>query len=359
MKAIQLEQFSSDLSRLKLVDTPKPTAGPGQVLVKMLYSAINPSDFNFIRGDYQSALARLLWNKNVPKDIADGQMAFDPSHQVLHARPPYILGGEGVGMVEENGGGFLAKRLMGKRVAINAGPPMGTWQQYTVVDAKRAVAVPDHLDDYQAAMYLINPLSAYAMVKDVLDVQPGCWLMLSAAGSALSQMVIRMGKLSGFNTIAVVRSGHKTQQLKKLGASVVVETDSMDLIDEVYKATQGAGVDYVMDCIGGELLEQMQGCVTLNGHILVYGTLAAPSCTMYSRDLMMPCARISGFFAGNWLAQKSLLQKLMILRNIARLSKAGVFTTPVDEVFGLDEFQQALEAASQSSRDGKVLFKNE
>ena len=359
MKAIQLEKFTSDVSELKLADVEKPTPGPGQVLVKMRYSAINPSDFNFIRGDYQSALARLMWNKNIPENAAEHQLAFEPSGQVVHARTPYILGGEGVGTVESNGGGFLAKRLMGKRVAINAGPPMGTWQQYTVVDATRAVVVPSELDDQQAAMFLINPLSSYAMVKDVLDVQSGRWLMLSGAGSALSQMVIRMAQLYGFNIIAVVRSGHKTKQLKNLGANVVIETDSMDLIDEVHEATRGAGVDYVMDCIGGELLEQMQRCVTLNGHILVYGTLSGPSCTMYSRDLMMPCARISGFFAGNWLAQKTLLQKVMILRNVARLAKAGIFNTQVDEVYALNEYKQALEAASQSGRDGKVLFKND
>jgi NADPH2:quinone reductase len=359
MKAIQVEQFTTDVSQLKLIDVAEPSPGPGQVLVKMLYSAINPSDFNFIRGDYQSALVRLMWNKKVADDKNGGQLAFEPSGQVLHALTPYILGGEGVGLVEGSGGGFLAKRLVGKRVAINAGPPMGTWQQYTVVDAKRAVVIPAELEDHQAAMYLINPLSSYAMVKDVLNVQPGRWLMLSGAGSALSQMVIRMGKLYGFKTIAVVRSGHKTRHLKNLGANVVIETDSMDLVSEVYKATSGSGVDYVMDCIGGELLEQMQRCVTVNGHILVYGTLSGPSCTMYSRDLMMPCARISGFFAGNWLAQKSLMQKVMILRNISRLAKAGIFNTQVDKVYGLDEYQQALEAAVQPGRAGKILFKNE
>lgn len=358
MKAIQLEQFTTDLSQLKLVEVAKPIPGPGQVLVKMRYSAINPSDFNFIRGDYQVALSRLLWNKHVPQNMADGQMAFEPSGQTLHARTPYVLGGEGVGMVEGHGGGLLAKRLKGKRVAISTGPPMGTWQQYTVVDANRAVVVPAQVADQQAAMYLINPLSSYAMVRDVLDVQPGRWLMLSGAGSALCQMVIRMAQLYGFKTIAVVRSGHKTQQLKKLGANVVIETGSMALLEEVYNATDGAGVDYVMDCIGGELLEQMQRCVTLHGHIVVYGTLSGPSCTMYSRDLMMPCARITGFFAGNWLAQKSLLQKVMILRNIARLAKAGIFDTQVDETYGLDEYRQALQAAGQSGRNGKVLFKN-
>jgi len=57
MKAIQLLQFTSDISQLKLADVEKPKPGPGQVLVKMRYSAINPSDFNFIRGDYQTTWA--------------------------------------------------------------------------------------------------------------------------------------------------------------------------------------------------------------------------------------------------------------------------------------------------------------
>ncbi|PCJ45932.1 MAG: hypothetical protein COA74_14810 [Gammaproteobacteria bacterium] len=354
MKALELSDFSTDLSTIALVDKPKPTPGPGQVLVRMLYSAINPSDFNFIRGDYKNALSRLIWNHSSAQENAD--LAFEPLSQNVHPKPPYILGGEGVGVVEQTGYGIIAKRLKGKRVALVAGPPEGTWQQYTVVDVKKSVVVPSELDDQQAAMYLINPLAAYAMVKDILDVKPGSWLMLSGAGSALSQMVIKMSKLYRFKTIAVVRSDHKTKHLKSLGADLVIETNSSDLKTEVYKATKGVGVDYVMDCIGGELLEDMQGCVTLNGHIVVYGTLAATNCQLYSRDLMMPCAKISGFFAGGWMQQKSLFQKLMILRNLSALAKQGIFQTQVDKVYPLDEYQQALTSASKAGRGGKVLF---
>jgi len=358
MKAIQVNKIASDTSQLELVEVRKPAPGPGQILVKMLYCPINPSDFNYIHGDYQSALARLLWNKPTTENKPEASPAFEPSGQKPHACTPYIIGGEGVGIVEEHGGGFLARRLLGKRVAINAGPPMGSWQEYTVVDATRAVVVPQALDDQQASMYLINPLSAYAMMKDVLNVQQGRWLMLSGAGSALGQMVIRMAQRQGVNTIAVIRSSQKTRLLSDIGANVVVETDSMDLTGEVYKATAGMGVDYVMDCIGGDLLEQMQGCVGLNGHIVIYGTLSGPDCSLYSRDMMMPCAKISGFFAGNWLAGKTLVQKMNILRHIAHLAKAGIFDTHVDAIYPLDEYRQALEAASQVGRKGKILFRN-
>jgi len=356
MKALQLKKFATDLSQLSLIETPIPTVGPGQVLVKMLYSAINPSDFNFIRGDYQVALSRLLWNNSSTHQ--EKSLAFEPTGKTLHAQTPYILGGEGVGIVKETGSGYLAKRLKGKRIAFVSGPPLGTWQEYTVVDAKKTVVLSNDIDDQQAAMYLINPLAAYAMVRDILKVQADKWLMLSGAGSALCQMVIRMAKLYKFKTIAVVRSDHKSQLLKNLGADVVVETNSMDLKSEVFKATDGCGVDYVMDCIGGELLEQMQGCVTINGHIVVYGTLSGPSCQLYSRDLMMPCARITGFFGGNWMQQKTILQKLLILRNIAKLTRLGIFQTEIGQVYSLEEYEQALNAATESGRDGKVLFRH-
>ena len=57
------------------------------------------------------------------------------------------------------------------------GPPNGTWQEFTVVDAKRAVVVPDSLADEQAAMYLANPISAHVMVREVLKCRAaaGCW----------------------------------------------------------------------------------------------------------------------------------------------------------------------------------------
>jgi NADPH2:quinone reductase len=355
MKALQLEQFSTDLSQINLIETAKPIPGPGQVLVKMLYSAINPSDFNFIRGDYQSALSRLIWNKDSNQETA---LAFEPSGQNIHAQTPYILGGEGVGIVEATGSGFIAKRLKGKRVALVAGPPLGTWKEYTLVDAKKAVQVPAEIDDQQAAMYLINPLAAYAMVKDILKVEPGNWLMLSGAGSALCQMVIKMAQLENIKIIAVVRSNKKSELLKTLGADVVIETDQMDLKSEVFKATNGQGVDYVMDCIGGDLLEQMQGCVTVNGHIVIYGTLSGPNCQLYSRDLMMPCAKITGFFAGNWLSQKTLVQKLIILRNLAKLTKLGIFKTDIDKVFKIEQYEEALALAGGSSRNGKVLFRH-
>jgi len=351
MKSVQVEQFTQNFDDVKVVDVKKPEPGPGQVRVRMLVSAVNPSDFNFIRGDYKAALQRVIWNFN--QDV----VCFDPARQQPYPKLPYALGGEGVGIVDACGSGFLAKRLKGKRVAVPAGPPNGAWQEYTLVEAKKAIAVPNALSDEQAAMFIVNPLSAYIMVKEVLKVRPNGWLLQSAAGSALGKNVIRMSKEFGFKTINIVRNAGHTQALKALGADVVIETDTMDVIAEVARVTGGKGVDYAMDCVGGELSEKMIQCLTLGGHMVAYGTLANAPISLPYRDMMMPVTRLEGFYATNWLAQQPLLKLLLVLRQVSKLSAKGMFETPVEHVFEIDDVNKALKAAAAPGRTGKILLR--
>ncbi len=288
MKSVQIEKLSDSLEYVRVVEAPKPEPGPGQVRVRMRLSPVNPSDMNFIRGDYDHALERLIWNRGRQP------LCYDPARGVPCPRPPYALGGEGYGIVDACGPG-VPETLAGKRVAVIAGPPMGAWQEYTVVAAQKALPVPDALSDERAAMFIVNPVSAYAMVHKVLAVRPDTWLLQSAAGSALAKIVIRMSKQAGFRTINLIRSEAHRPGLEALRADVIVNTESKDVLDEVARATDGRGVEYAMDCVGGELAAQMLQCLTLNGHMVVYGTLANTPISLPSRDMMMPVSRLTGF----------------------------------------------------------------
>ena len=159
MKSARVHAFTERPEEVVVEDVPIPEPGPGQVRLRMLMSPINPSDLHYVRGTYYRALERVIWNQQ--RSNSDSRVCFDPSRRVECPAPPYALGGEGVGIVEACGSGFLARRLKGRRVAAGGGPPNGMWQEFTVVDARRTVAVPDTLSDDQAAMYLANPVSAY------------------------------------------------------------------------------------------------------------------------------------------------------------------------------------------------------
>jgi NADPH:quinone reductase-like Zn-dependent oxidoreductase len=321
----------------------------------MLLSPVNPSDFHFVRGIYYRALERVIWNQAGAD--GDSRVSIDPAHCNPCPVPPYTLGGEGVGIVEATGGGFLAKRLMGKRVAVAGGPPNGLWQEFAVVDAKRAVAVDDNLPNEQAAMYLINPISAYVMVREVLKVPRNGWLLLTAAGSALGKSVVRMGKHYGFRTICVVRSDANTTELRRLGADAVIETDKHDLFAEVYRVTAGQGAGHAMDCVGGQLTADVVRCLGLDGRLVLYGTMADSPVEVAVRDLMMPLAGVEGFYLGNWMPRQSPIKLLGVLRAVKKLTAQGVFYTEVSETFPLDEAAKAVAASLNTGRTGKVMLR--
>ena len=355
MKSARVAAFTDDPADIRIEDVPVPEPAAGEVRVRMLLSPVLPSDLYFAGGTYYRALERVIWNQGRP--AADAAVYFDPERTTVCPVPPYALGREGVGIVEECGSGFLAKRLLGKRVAVAGGPPNGTWQESVVVNAKRAVVVPDRIDDEQAAMFLANPISACALVRDVLRVPRGAWLLLTAAGSTLGKGIVRMGRRDGFRTLCVVRSDANTEQLRALGADVVVDTSRDDLVAEVARITGGQGVRYALDCVGGELAADVVRCLGLGGHLVLYGTLATGPIPVAVRDLMMPMARVSGFYLGNWLSQQSPLKMLGLLRTVRKLALEGVFETQVTDTFPLDEVSQAVTTAIAPGRTGKVMLR--
>jgi NADPH:quinone reductase len=355
MKSARVREFTQDPGDIRIEDVPVPEPGPGQVRVRMLMAPVNPSDLNFVRGTYYRALERIIWNQG--QTAAGRRVCFDPARLAECPVPPYALGLEGVGMVDACGGGLLARRLRGKRVAVGGIPPNGTWQEFVVVDARRAVPVPDGLPDDQAAMYLANPISAQVMVREVLDVPRGDWVLLTAAGSALGKSVVRMGKRDGFRTICVVRSAVNSAELTALGADAVIETDRQDLIGEVARITQGCGVAYALDCVGGRLAGEVVRCLGLGGHLVIYGTLADSPIEVAGRDLMMPMAKVSGFYLGNWMAQQSPLDMLRMLRAVKRLTLEGVFHSDVSATFPLVEAARAVAASLEPGRTGKVMLR--
>jgi NADPH:quinone reductase-like Zn-dependent oxidoreductase len=355
MKSARIRAFTQDPGDIRVEEVEVPAPGPGQVRVRMLMSPVNPSDLNFVRGTYFQALERIVWNHR--RGGVDPRVCFDPALSSPCPQPPYALGGEGVGIVDACGGGLLARRLRGRRVAVAGGPPNGTWQEYTLCDAKRAVVLPESVADDQAAMFFVNPITAYVMLRQVLKVPRGGWVLLTAAGSALGKSVVRMGKRDGFRTICVVRSAANSGELWSLGADAVIETDRQDLIGEVAQITQGRGVGYALDCVGGRLAGDVVRCLGLGGRLVVYGTLADAPLEIPARDLMMPVAKVSGFLLPNWLAQQSPLKLLGVLRAVKRLTVTGVFHSEVTATYPLAEVARAVAASLEPGRTGKVMLR--
>lgn len=348
MKSAYIDLFSDDASSVELRDNPVPSPGPGQVRVRMHMAPVNPSDFNYIDGTYERAFARMIWNLGATRPTpGPGQDAFPT--------PPYALGVEGVGVVEEAGGGFLAKRLVGKRVAVVSGPPHGTWQEQTLIDARRAFPVPRGMSDAEACSFFVNPLTALVLVRHLLEVPRGAVLLQTAAGSALGQMIRNLGRQDGFRVIDVVRSHAGAERLREAGSEYVVAMQDEDLLEAVHRITPD-GVDFVLDCVAGKTGSEALRTLRPGGRMVCYGTLSGEPISLPPRDIMMPMTRIEGFYLSAYLNQRSLLQRLGLIRRTAKLIESGVLGTEVEKAYRLEDLHQALAHARRPGRTGKILL---
>lgn len=334
MKSVQFEQFGEPASVLQVRAVEPPQPKPGEVLVRMLLSPVNPSDLMTVRGVYGKQ----------PK---------------LPCTPGY----EGVGIVESSGGGLLGKLLVGKRVALLNGIN-GNWQERTTVLAKQAVPLPKSLPAEQGATFFVNPTTAFAMTRRVLAVPAGDWLLQTAAASELGKMVVRLGQRFGFKTLNVVRRAEQAEALNSLGANAAIVFDPTqqsadDLRNEVHRVTGERGVRFVIDPVGGATGSAIVKCLASGGRMLVYGTLSPEPLSFSPRDLMTPGASISGFWLARWLPQLSLIAKLKLIRTVSRLIQEGVLTSQIGDVFPLDRISDAVRAAETPRRAGKVLLRIE
>lgn len=152
MQAVLLEKRDGPLTIGKI---PVPRPGPGEVLVHMAASPINPSDLGFIKGSYG------------------------------YQKPfPIVPGFEGSGTVVAAGRGLLPHLWIGRRVACAVSATGGTWAQYLVTRAMHCIPLSKHLSLEQGTMMVVNPMSALAFFDMVKDGKHAA-IVNPAAASAL------------------------------------------------------------------------------------------------------------------------------------------------------------------------------
>ena len=336
MKAISFVNYGEPADVLTVTEQPVPQPAAGEVRVKVRLSPINPSDLLYVRGHYSGVTPHF----------------------------PSGAGFEGVGVIDALGPG-VEGLAVGQRVFARNSDG-GNWSQYAVVPAERAWQIPDDIADEQIASFMINPATAILMVRHVLAVPRGAWLLQSAAGGELGRMIIRLANHDGIKTINVVRRHEAVQELKDLGADEVIVSADGPIDEQVRKIVGPRGVDYAVDPVAGQIGTEIFRALSEDGRMLVYGSLTGegiivgddPRLTLSGRRTLevywlgywLPRLDQSGFFAPDRPAIPQLIDE------IVALIRQGILETSPGKKYGLDDIRAAITEAETVARDGKIYL---
>src|SRR5206468_8633517 len=160
---------------------------------------------------------------------------------------PATAGFEGAGVVVELGSGATGLTT-GALVILPHN--IGTWREAVAVKADELVVVPDGIEPVQAAMLKINPLTAWRLLHDYVDLQKGDWLIQNAANSAAGRAVIHIAHELGYKTVNIVRRAELIDELHAEGGDVGL-VDGDNLREEVKSATGGASIRLGLNSVGG------------------------------------------------------------------------------------------------------------
>jgi trans-2-enoyl-CoA reductase len=289
----------------------------------MRAAPINPADLNAIEGKY-------------------------PVRPSLPATPGF----EGAGVVVDLGA-EVANVTEGAQVILPHN--LGTWREAVAVKASELVAVPPEIEPVQAAMLKINPMTAWRLLHDYVDLKHGDWLIQNAANSAAGRAVIQIAHDLGYKTVNIVRREELIEELRTEGGDVVL-VDGENLRDEVKNVTGGAAIPLGLNAVGGESALRLANCLASGATLVTYGAMSLQPLKIPNGLLIFKDLRFRGIWINQWYNRATMPERMEAFRRLFEMATRGLLRTKVEKAYPLSEAKAAVAHAAQGKRSGKIIF---
>ena len=244
MKAIVIIP-GKDGGTLEMRDVPEPEPGAGQILLRVKATALNRADL------YQ-------------------RQGLHPTHSAPGSSL-IIAGLEAAGEVAALGKGVAGLKVGDRVMALCA----GSYAEFAAFDHRLAVPIPERLSWEEAATIPVSYNTEHNALITNARLKPGESALINAASSGVGVAAVQIAKLFGAKPImGTAGSPEKLQALARLGMDVGINYRTENFADAVLAATQGAGVNVVIDHVGGPNLKDHLRCMALEGRLVSVGRLA-------------------------------------------------------------------------------------
>ena len=319
MRAVIIENIGRPRA-LKVTRIRRPQAGAGEVLVKIHASSVNPQD----------ALLR--------------------SGRLLIRKPmPHILGADLAGEIAQLGDDVEDWQI-GDRVAACFEPLgceiNGAYAEYCALPAEQLTSLPDDLD-YQSAVAAGAAFAdAFLALVTHGKLKKADTVVVRGAGNSLGASAVQIAAARGAKVIAISESDF-AGRLREIGAAVVLEDASNDLLRQVQLASMEEGASLILHCSENLDLAQSLGMLRNGGRLVIACALRKPTARFDALDLHLRKLSILG--ASGSIKPKDFES---ILRGLAK----GTYRALVDEVMPLSQVQKAHRKLEKSPGFGKILL---
>ena len=326
MKAVTYNSFGSPSSVLNYSDIDKPKPRANEVLVKLHYSGVNPSDAKARAGGRPGV-------NSPPFDII-----------IPHS--------DGSGIIVKVGKNIRSERLH-ERVWIWNGAwkrAFGTAAEYICLPAEQAIEMPSSMSFEHGACLGIPGLTAAQLISLQSSIK-GKSVFISGGNGAVGHLAIQLAKYRGAKIITTARPG-KTERLKDLGADVVLDYTDNKLDQKVLECAPN-GVDLAVEVEFGENIEMIPKIMRPMGTVCVYGSGKNMNPKFPFGDYLFKGLKLDIILV--YLLPLSVRTKLIKVIHDAYANNA-LFPS-IDSVYDLRDCAKAHEQVMKPGRNGAVLLR--
>ncbi|MGE8079733.1 quinone oxidoreductase family protein [Peribacillus loiseleuriae] len=319
MKALIFESFGGpDVLRYKEIEDP--SIKENEILVRMKAIGLNFADVYRRKGNYH-----------------------------LAGLPPYILGYEGSGIVEEVGVGITDIKV-GDRIAF-ADVPFAN-AELVAVPVEKAILLPDAISFETASSVLLQGLTAHYLTKDSFEVKAGNSVLVHAAAGGVGQLLVQIAKLLGSQVIGLTSSAMKAE------AAILAGADHVFLYDEqwsekVKEVTKGRGVDVVYESVGSTLADSFEA-TKIGGTVVFYGMAGGDPSPVDPRMLMDTSKTLTG--GDLWNVLTSYEERNTRSKQLFNWIAEGKLVLKEPTTFSLKDGADAHKLLESRNSTGKILL---
>jgi NADPH2:quinone reductase len=308
---------------LSILERPVPQPGPEEVLIKIAAAGVNGPDVVQRKGHYP------------PPPGA-----------------PDILGLELAGEIVVAGEG--ADELVGQQVcALVAG---GGYAEYCVAPVGTCLPVPEAISLVEAAAMPETLFTVWVNLFERGFAADGDWVLVHGGTSGIGTMAIALGKLFGLKLIVTCGSDAKCARALELGADAAVNYREQDFVEEVHRATNRAGVNVVIDMVGGDYLPRNLACLAEDGRHVSIAVQRGAAAEIRIFDIMRRRLTLTG----SLLRPRSVEFKTMvadeIMKTVWPYVEGGRLKPVIDSIFPLARAADAHDRMEAGEHIGKIVL---